>query len=360
MTEDNNLEDIFSRYGGIIQPNDYKEKFSNIMNICMNVEERLNGRKNFDSSAPNIKVCLINNSEMNATIKKYGDTYYIGVFAGTFLVLDNLFMRMLAHPGLFQEFGNVGVEKEPEKVYEIRTSDYVHVYDLMEGMIYPQDVDRVLVANELKTLVVNFIMYHEYGHIMNGHYDYVHALHAYAFSESPVPGVEPPALDSVFSQVCELDADMYANDQMLLKLGALVMDVADLRKIYRDLKTAVYLYSFALYSYRKLMDGPQSKEFDINVATHPPASVRQSNLVLETYDHFSREEAVKISEEERKVICEYAIKAAVDAEHAFETITEQKFGGEYKFFEKEISAYMNNMNTQHPGVRKALEPFVLR
>src|SRR6185503_20752377 len=61
---------------------------------------------------PLVNVNYINNNNLNAVASKDKKTgkYYTGIYAGTFILLNELFLRMMASPNILKHVGNALIE----------------------------------------------------------------------------------------------------------------------------------------------------------------------------------------------------------------------------------------------------------
>lgn len=357
------MAELFAKYNGIIDRDTVgidPYRLNNVLGFCEDIQSRLNSKRPDIPGAPEVRICVINNPLVDGTVEKRGSIYYIGIFFGTFFVFENLFMRMVANPNLFKSHGNVESEVEHDKVIEIRTDSYEHVYDIMGEVIYPNDHDRGRLANELMTLCLNFLVYHEYAHVTHGHVDYsLSSDFPFSLNEKGTEELEELNYDPTFRQICEIEADRSANYETILALEVLIATKQPyFQKLYPNLNEALYLYVFSVYSFFKIIEGPQTKKFNRHRATHPSKSIRR-NILLEMVSNYfgAKFKDSPTLEADIKNIGSIFNKAINHVEDAFEAITQQTFDGDFKLHNDEITEYLSFIYPQMKDVRTKLTPF---
>lgn len=354
---------IFARYNGIIDKNTegiHPYHLDLMLGFCSDIQERLNSKRTTIPEAPQVCVCIILHDGVNGTIEKHGDVYYIGIFIGTFFVFENLFMRMLASPKLFINHGDVRKEVEHDAVFEVRTDHYEHVRDLMGEIVYPNDEHRARLANELKTLVLNFLVYHEYGHIYLGHLDYGLSKDlSFCLHENYIFNERGQRYDPVFHQVCEIEADRYASYQTILAMEVLINNnIPYFTAFYPDIHQGLYLYTFSVYAFFKIIEGKKGDSFNKDVDTHPSKSIRR-NLMLDMISRYfgTKYEDSDTFKDDIDEIAKIYHNAINDVEKSFSVISAQQFDGDFKIVNEDIENYKTLMIPKMKEIRLHLDSF---
>lgn len=196
------FDENYAKYGGIYLGGD-AEVEKNIVKELESIREKVNDYykdkkvafftpsgvetkmiKNLNVEAgeyhPHINVFVADNDEINAFAGKINDDYYIGILKGVFLQLRN-------------HIKNYVEDEAFEKIPEI-------------GQCYPEAILNILTNN-----CMDFLTFHEFFHIMNGHCDYRKSIGLDELCEVNTDCTE----NGMIFQTLEFDADCCAISSMV-------------------------------------------------------------------------------------------------------------------------------------------------
>lgn len=158
---------------------------------------------------PKIIYDFVENSNFNAFALNAGPRYIIGVNWSVFVLLSDIFSRMLANPNILKNIGDVSKEKLMPQISDYYTNAF-DLFDSFENSKYivaqPIDNIRKKYADLLTLLAMDFIFEHELSHILFGHVDYINDKYGIKiFSEFSNNDVQ--IKNNTDFQTLEMDAD---------------------------------------------------------------------------------------------------------------------------------------------------------
>jgi hypothetical protein len=169
--------------------------------------------------------CLVNSLNLNAYAFKSEDFYFIGLNAGSVLVIEDAFSTLLSHPSVLPEVGNVSAEA---KAFDEIPAGFpiVNALSLNDPVATgrrcnryaPKDPIRWHYAQCLTNCALDFLMRHELGHILYGHVDYLERTGQRALLPELDLESESPLSTDVL-QMMELQADSFASECYASLLG---------------------------------------------------------------------------------------------------------------------------------------------
>lgn len=202
-----------------------------------------------------IKIHLINCTNINASVCKCGDTYYISLFRGVITDLRDFVKSFVIKNFPFdffqQHFKNIKEDKGT--FFEFFNEDDIKHYKL---------------ANQIATNILFMIVYHEIGHIFSGHIDSTKANTLYL-------EVSNNKKDGMISQAKEFMADFFSLNNSLVIYNSLYRNNKE-EFIYNHCCYLISLYS--LYIYFENNRGQHSNKYEtyekLYERTHPHPAVR--------------------------------------------------------------------------------------
>lgn len=132
-----------------------------------------------------IRVCATDALSVDAFISRFFEErrFLVGFSYGLFANLYACFMGLLSHPGILPHIGNGANTECRFSVTDYGLLDFTYDHDVvrkrtpLEGGFplwnYPKDEDRILYATLLADIAFEFILYHEWGHLLGGHLAYL-------------------------------------------------------------------------------------------------------------------------------------------------------------------------------------------
>ena len=165
-------------------------------------------RHSYGSRLPVPHIGLVDENGLNACAFIYKDRDFIGINAGTILILFDVFCRILSHPKLFLNVGDATKEIEPEQFYD-RATDFRNLDQ--NDTVVPKDPVRLRHAFESALCAIEFLVTHEYGHLIHGHChlnnEFTGQTNLFEL-ESSVSSANQ-SIGGLIRQTLEMDADAY-------------------------------------------------------------------------------------------------------------------------------------------------------
>ena len=155
----------------------------------------------------------VDDLSVNAVASKQDVTYLIGVHLGAILNISMFFDVLLSHSDVLVGFGDARHEKKPFDT--LANTDWTLPLDQVlqrigfhpHAQIGPVDPSRRSVAQSLATFALDFLFFHEMGHIANNHIDYCAGRHSRGKQEAVAPRMDKATEDD---RALELNADAHA------------------------------------------------------------------------------------------------------------------------------------------------------
>lgn len=266
-----------------------------------------------EKSIPPIYVDLINNPALNAVTKRSGNQFFIGVYIGAILQSFVIFSRMLASNTILTDIGNATSESAPQKLYDIQLKDVLYPLSAFTRKLLPKDPVRNAVVKMFVKHILDFLIFHEYAHIVYGHLDYHNSI-------LEQQGVSD---NSLILQTLEVNADGFSTFISMLFLYGSPPDKnpiipEELRPYYKDRKIALRMWLFSIYTYFRLF-GHMNFRHSITTDNHPSPGCR-ANLIVEAIDTYKDCTFGNIDGE---ILPELCIDTLMEVEEAFAQISEQ-------------------------------------
>lgn len=223
-------------------------------------------RLGIGTTLPAPYVGFIDEPTLNACAFRYKDRDFIGINAGTLGVLFDVFNRIMSYPNLFVLVGDPSKETRPEPYYDsIQNFFWINPQDI----VAPKDEVRSHHAHMLFVTALEFVIAHEYAHLIRGHVDlnnqYRGETNWFELEANPIYGSK--AIRGMLRQTLETDADYFASRMGFLQVLARVKHYAQQDTpapyIYSSKENAVYSWMFAIYiSFRLLNHDPNITNFE--------------------------------------------------------------------------------------------------
>jgi hypothetical protein len=232
---------------------------------------------NFAVAREPIEFALIRDGSFNAFATIHKGTDFVGLNLGSFFILNDLFLRIMAHPDVLPKVGKSASEIAPSVSDGVPPSvDFSRapVFDVQR--VIPNDPVRADYAAKLAFIARIYIVEHEFCHIFNGHVDWLINRHKFS-AMNEVGASLIPGLSNLDLQTLEMDADCYGASHTLLSIFR-----SDPAKVlpnpFMDTYSgALFAVQFALYCvFRMFHNRPIDAKADLLAGgDHPPAILRQ-------------------------------------------------------------------------------------
>ncbi len=301
------FDTFFSSKGGIGR--DIFSEIPLMQSYLLYARAEIEALRKGDHNIPSIYVDFIDNPKLNAVAARSGDQYFIGIYTGAILQSFAVFSRMLASNTILTDLGNAALEAPPQKMHDIQLKETMHPLLSFTRELIPKDPVRNEVIKMFVKHVLDFLIFHEYAHIVYGHVDY---------RNSKRPGM---FADSLTMQTLEINADSFSTYINMILLYKTSPDESPLipeklRTFYKDRYMALRMWLFPVYTYFRLF-GHMNLHHGIATESHPTPGCR-INLVVEAIDTF-RELGFANDDQ----LLEHCIEILMEVEKAFAQISEQ-------------------------------------
>jgi hypothetical protein len=357
-SEQSEFHNIFSKRGGIFDPSICDRficpEFSKLFEYSkMEFYARLETMRIVNPKLPEVYLDFINNSGLNAVATKVEGKYYIGVNMGAVLLLHDLFNRLLTSPLNFPHIGD-NISEKPKKIYNPELTDFSTLLVACDtsDVQGAKDSQRRDYAVHLTSLSINFLLFHEYGHIVKGHVDLLgHLYKDFTIAEL---NSNSSCFNSLMSQTMEMDADQFAFTFNLWFLDLYTQDpVKKLLKtpFYKDFVDSIVDLLFAAYSLFRLFGNKNGTLEQLLKHTHPPVGIRQ-RFMFRTLDCLMKSRL-------RDTLNELISKTIFNVENAFCNISESILGMDAikMTYESDLEDLLHIVTCNWNDLKPRLDPY---
>lgn len=305
------FNEIFKDKGGI-----HRSEFSKmpiVKDLLKYARAEIIVLRKAEKNIPPIYVDLINDYTLNAAAAKQGNQYFIGINIGAILHTFSIFSRMLSSNTILRNIGNADLEGPPRKIYDAQLKEASRSLSFYTRDIIPQDPVRKATSTIFMKHVLDFLLFHEYAHIVYGHLDY-------CLSNADKNG---SGLDPLILQALEVSADSFATFTSLKFINGMNMEEnpifrQELKHLYKGHNQALRMWLFPIYTYFRLF-GFANARHSITTDNYPTPACR-ANLIFEnvhsywdyTYDPIDID-----------ALLELCTKIIFEVEKAFDQISDQ-------------------------------------
>jgi hypothetical protein len=269
---------------------------------------------------PPIYFDFIDCPEVNACAFPFAGKYFIGITGGAAVALRFVFARMLADRRVFPQIGHVNQEVENLPLVAGLGPDAQRLRDNATWWSSPCCPARNLYASYLADTAFDFLLCHEMHHITNGHVDYDNAQRGLPFLAElqwhPVD-VEVSLDDLTMEMNADWSAVCDGIGSIRMKIEDPSKTAAPYRSYYRDAVQALFDWSFAICTLKRLFGAKPFAGGDQTKEDHPPFRVRQM-MALTTAASFIIEKWDASLDESAAV---RMLQAMTDVEQAFSIVT---------------------------------------
>ena len=257
-----------------------------------NFNHRINtAKKNIDATLNDIYFDYLNNGCCNAVAYECNKIGYIGLNWGNIIILADIFNRMLSHPEIFPSINaseesfppsySYGVTMNATELLKLRFGDSVpNAQQIWNNL--PKNKLRENISELCRRIVLDFIIFHEIAHIINGHTEYLQTKFSAPFMLE-FDSSAHPANNSILRQSLEMNADAFATSSSLSlffsEREALVKKIPHL-EIIMDNHWAAAIWAFAVSSFFYVSPLSYNIETITSMAHLPPSIRMEGNLKL--------------------------------------------------------------------------------
>lgn len=198
----------------------------------------------------------------------------VAISVGTFRKLNEAFQRMLSHPNVFPHYGDASKESSARSQGPFN-DQALGSFNPTE----PLDPSRKVLAEELTRISLYLLVFHEFGHILLGHADYIHKLRSDLSLQDELKKL------NINPQAFELDADGEGISRLLEYYFELRYIIANniqnsdnfsenaLRYLLQTPNQVVQSLLFCTYIAFRIYDEKPLEKFP-SLSSHPPFRLR--------------------------------------------------------------------------------------
>jgi hypothetical protein len=323
MTEDEALFNaIFENIGGIFDIHEAEKhvKHKPLQIIKDATQAFLENLRATHPKIPSINFNFIFNGTLNAAADFVEGKYYVGLNIGAYLLINDMFSKMMSTKEIFPLVGNINLETPEKKVlrrFIYQNDIFFNIHKQNEN--YPKDEIRKFFCVNLSINVLNYLIYHEIGHILRGHCGYYTSLRESYWSEFG----DKSGLKYIDSQTMEMDADSFAVNIVYNKVLNILNSNTPNNPItypytlfYNDISTFFFNWIFSIYCFHRLCNFELFNHEEAMKSTHPEPTLRITLMIDNIFSLMIRSNLPNISTIGNKLIV--AIK---EAEEAFVAIS---------------------------------------
>jgi hypothetical protein len=209
---------MYTRFGPSLNPDEFTPPFDEVVEELVqkgrSLHELLRDYMQPRWKNRSLKVIVVDSSELNAYAAADGHHDSIYIFRGTLERLYGTILGLLSTPSFLPAIGSIHVEVVPENlpangfppVPLLRNASNA---DECTPVFFPNDQTRMDVGAMMVDLALEFLIYHEIGHVVGGHLEIPRS----SASPSTISEFARPVNESdacIPEQVLECDADAFA------------------------------------------------------------------------------------------------------------------------------------------------------
>ena len=359
MTDIQQFNECFKLKGGHFncQSTVIPEVLESLLNSCRN--DLISIQKD-RPELPEVYLDFIDNTSLNACVSKMNGRYFIGLNIGTYILLSDLFFRMLSSKNILTEYGDISKENDALKLINAQITD-INILFLSKDpdeKIAPKCEIRYHLAHLLTIFAIKFLVIHEYGHIIFGHLDYQNIKTKNCYWNEISYEENEEKLDPLISQTLEMDADCYGVNkgiEMLIHYSENNNGLIDeLKYFLSPLESSLSLWLFSIYSMFRLFGFKNKDISKLKTSFHPLTGIRQHIVFITAHTIFQNNQYKELLSK----IPELEVSTIKSVEKAFEEISMQEYDIEAikiafkKESQEHILLLLRNWNKVRPELEK--------
>ncbi|WP_345989298.1 hypothetical protein AAEU33_17650 [Chryseobacterium sp. Chry.R1] len=266
---------VFSRYGNriVTQDDNYLNQFR------ATCQETLAKYTDLD-----IYFDIIDNSRVNAVATKYEGSYFIAISKGTIKIFEYYARKFSANPNILSDFGPSNQENNVIKLQNsIIIKDEIYIIE-EDPPVSPITKERRTLAELIFSQSILNIIFHELGHIVNGHIDFLESSKIHYLEEVQTESNKLTSILSLHRQTLEIDADAFSAIETLREMLAIFDSKEDkFKEILPNYRSVFKLWSFVRQMCWRIMENNYIGKGLLEI-THPPTSLRSQYTRIANLD----------------------------------------------------------------------------
>jgi hypothetical protein len=242
--------------------------------IRFRAEQFIQSGLRVNPSMPPVYFDFVDNPSINAFATKDEYRKYIGLTDGAVMVFHMLFARLMADPRVLSHIGNISIEQTNLPPLSILPKS---IRDWTSQPVLPHDPLRREVFHHLTQIVLDFLVGHEFTHLVNGHVDYLSARHGIMVLDEKETSVSEEG--ALIRQTLEWDADCiavcHAMGNCVQRIRDLNLTAGPIKQFYRNPTDAFLLVYFAISAFFRIFGDVDFTEAGLLKSDYPPMRHRQ-------------------------------------------------------------------------------------
>ncbi|MCH7687131.1 MAG: hypothetical protein IH899_10700, partial [Planctomycetes bacterium] len=156
-----------------------------------------------------LEILIVDNPSLDARANHYADRDQICIFRGALELIYGNILGLLSTPTFFPAMGDIKNEVRPQNLPggrfpRVPLLKNISDADQRTSLFFPNDQTRMTVAQILAELALEFLIYHEIGHIVGGHLEILRKSFRLTTIAEFQHAVKPD--DCTFQHLLECDA----------------------------------------------------------------------------------------------------------------------------------------------------------
>ncbi len=207
------LHTLAAPFGGLLDPREplklWDKQLSYLRDVASELVNGLRAHMHNQWKDRALHVEFVRSEEVNAQAVSGDEADYVFITLGTIAKIYGTMSALFCCPDCFPHVGNPYGKKEPKGPFE----DGLPPWPMTDGQsacvcYFPADEERMAFAMMLADLALEFIIFHELGHVLGGHLE----LSSHRLGQSQMSEANSPVemRNMVLRQVLEIDADFFA------------------------------------------------------------------------------------------------------------------------------------------------------
>lgn len=296
--QSNEIQRIFDRVmkqrGGIVIDEDVLFTWcSSTKNIY---DRKLSDIKTkFNPKMPDVHFYFTRDISLNAVAFIENNHWFIGMNQGTLFVIYSLFFRMLSDSKILNHIGDSAIEDDESSMNSYWNSNALDL--LIKGVFLkpPKDPVRLAYAKLLSEIAIDFLFFHEYTHLANGHVSFLKNINNVSYiSETDDGGNNDSPIDEykLIRQTLEYDADSGAVGQGWATIWGRLNNLSNLSKDYRcfykNIEDALFAWEFSIFNLFLMFDTQAINLNKIYSTFHPQLTIRYLMVSSTMYEYLKK------------------------------------------------------------------------
>ena len=237
---------------------------------------------------PPVYFDFVDNPAINAYATTFEHKKYIGLTGGAVVVFQRLFSRLMSDPRVLSHIGDVSIERTDLPPLSSLPNSAV---DWKGPVVLPRDfLRREAFSNHLTYIVLDFLIGHEFTHLVNGHVDYLSTRFGMqVLDEKEISSSEEEAL---IRQTLEMDADSIAVSHLI---GNCIDRIHDpnltggpTQLFYQNPADAFLLLYFAISTFFRILGDSNFTQAELLKREYPPTRHRQAMAMSTATTYFTK------------------------------------------------------------------------